>query len=74
MTLATRHECPVDGCGIRVRTDLLMCRNHWYQVRGDLRRAVWYWWRNDPGSEQYLAARAEAVLYVNERLGGKGHD
>jgi len=39
------HLCAIEGCGLEIRLDRLMCRAHWYRVPIDLRAEVWSAWR-----------------------------
>ena len=36
--------CPVNGCGGRLGTGMMMCQFHWRRVPSALRDAVWAAW------------------------------
>lgn len=58
---ATTHECPAPTCSARVPFSQLACRTHWRLVPADLRSALTRAWRNDFGSDDYFAARADCL-------------
>lgn len=53
------HRCPIDGCGVRVRRNHLMCWTHWFQVPVELRLLVskTYDHGNGLGSEVHEQAK-----------------
>jgi hypothetical protein len=66
---ASTHPCPVEACSRRVRYEMLMCRNHWYQVPRPLRDAVWATWRSGAGAgtPAHTAAIGAAIDAVDRR-------
>lgn len=74
-TSALVHECHAFGCATPVHPRFLMCRDHWFQLPQELRRAV-----NAafvPGQEEkrvrptqaWLNAAQAAVTYIAEQEG-----
>lgn len=64
------HKCPAAGCPGEVRTEMLMCRTHWYMVPQAIRAAVWNAWQDGAGAgtAQHAAAITAAIRSVNEKL------
>ena len=64
------HDCPVDGCAERVPVTLLMCRRHWGMVPPELGRRLYraYNRGDGQGTPEHIAAMAECIAYVNERI------
>jgi hypothetical protein len=54
---APAHTCPGPGCASQVPTEMLACREHWFQVPKALRDEVWASWR------QLRQASAAAVVH-----------
>jgi hypothetical protein len=63
----TTHYCPIPGCKRKICRPLLMCRDHWYQVPLDVRRAVWRLYDRAPGSDAHRAAVSAAIAAVQAR-------
>lgn len=65
------HPCAVEGCGVRVRTHVLMCRPHWRQVSRPTQQRVYRTysdWLAMPSLERmraYREAVAQAVAEIN---------
>ncbi len=59
------HKCPVGGCIVQVRHDLLMCKQHWFMVPAPLRDAVMKTWRRG-NMRPYMAARQAAIKAVDD--------
>lgn len=61
----TTHECPADNCTRRVPRSQLACREHWFKVSADTRRAVNATWSSGD-LEAYVEVRADAVAEMNQ--------
>jgi hypothetical protein len=35
------RNCPVEGCGSRISSEILLCRDHWNRVPAELRGLAW---------------------------------
>ena len=55
------RQCPVGGCGARIRGDELMCRHHWSRVPSMAQDRVWEEFSRRQGSPQHLAACRAAI-------------
>lgn len=68
------HECPATGCTREVRTEMLMCRQHWCMIPQVIRTAVWNAWQDGvgAGTVQHRAAINAAIRSVNEKLAARG--
>lgn len=55
------HECPAPGCELRVRFDRLACVGHWKTIPWDVQKPLLRLWRDEPGSDEYFAARADCL-------------
>lgn len=64
------HECPGAGCYIRIDSDELMCRKHWYMVPKVLRTRVWQAWDNGngAGTDKHEAAISAAIKSIGGGL------
>lgn len=66
--MSQQHNCPWPFCSARVDADLWGCKQHWYRVPPNLRRALWEAYR--PGqsvataSDEYRAAAAAIDTWV----------
>lgn len=60
--MSTTHECPGPGCAKQVPFEQLACLKHWSMVYGRHRTALNRLWRDDPGSDEYFAARRDCLL------------
>lgn len=65
---AAGHKCPVRGCNAVVRSDRLMCGEHWGLVPVVIQKAVWREHRRAPLGRGHLGACDLAVRSVNERV------
>ena len=71
------HACHAVGCRIAIDPQMLMCRDHWFQVPVDLRRAVWRHYargqEDNPSlvSAAYAQAARRAVVAVAQAEGRK---
>lgn len=57
------HECPANGCAIRIRRSLLSCRRHWFDLPEPIRREIWRAYRarkTDPAAHDRAVAEALA--------------
>jgi hypothetical protein len=71
---APTHTCPGPGCESRVPTEMLACREHWFQVPKALRDEVWSAWRalqrerDDPiaAEERHEVAMRAAIETMTE--------
>lgn len=67
------YDCAILGCGRRIPTSQLMCREHWFMVPKPVRdrvNAAWWLtpdWRALENPE-YMAARQEAIDAVVAKL------
>lgn len=61
------HACPAAGCTERCDPARLMCPQHWEMVPVPLQKRIWKHWKRGTLAE-YVAARREAVAYVNRVL------
>jgi hypothetical protein len=61
------HRCPATGCLSILPTNILMCREHWFQVPLHLRRQVGETWRSKD-RKGYFHYREAAIKVVNEKL------
>lgn len=59
------RQCHVPECGRQIRSDLAMCRPHWFRVPAALRAEVWRLFRKAPGSAEHLRALDAAVDAVH---------
>jgi hypothetical protein len=64
-----QHHCHADGCEVRVRPELLMCRKHWFMVPARIRRLVLLSYRPgqcDAGrpSQMWIDAAKDAIRAV----------
>jgi hypothetical protein len=76
----SEHFCHAKACKVIVSPNMLMCKEHWYMVSADLRKAVWREYR--PGQEvdkeptaEYLKTAQKAITAVQareERQGSTG--
>lgn len=68
MRTPTFQECPA-GCGRRIRTTLLLCAHHWFQVPADLRDEVTSTWsryqKGTIGLEELREVQARAIATVS---------
>ncbi len=63
-------ECPINGCTVMCKPEILMCLPHWRMVPRELGRTVndtWRRVRRDPNA--YREAREEAIAIVNAKVG-----
>lgn len=61
------HECPKNGCELRVPYRMLACRAHWYAIPKPYRDAVWRAYDHGLGlgSPEHAAAIRAAVGALN---------
>jgi uncharacterized protein YjbJ (UPF0337 family) len=62
------HQCPVDGCSLRVGDKFLMCGKHWRMVPRALQGEVWARWNGGKVREGHAEACQRATDAVNEKL------
>jgi hypothetical protein len=76
--MTAAYGCPVEGCTASAGKGMLMCRDDWYRVPQDLRRAVGRAWRsfresmpNSRGrfecTEAYVKARGLAIEAASKK-------
>lgn len=63
------HECPKNGCEIRLPRGMLACRQHWREVPYGLRTEVLLAWRDigdaPEGARDYLVIRQRCIDAIN---------
>ncbi len=59
------RPCAAHGCDVQVRPGMLMCREHWFQVRKPTRDAIMAAW-----SARDMQAYQEAVEAARDQVGG----
>lgn len=75
--MSAEHDCPIEGCQVKVAAGKLLCSTHWWKVPIDMRARINVAWK---GVQQNLAgareihrqAMKEAIAHVNNlaRSGG----
>jgi hypothetical protein len=56
------HKCPVKSCDVRVSSELVACRPHWYMLPIALRNAIWEAYRTRRSNPGGHAAALRAAL------------
>lgn len=65
------HRCHAEGCNSQIPPKLLMCRNHWFMVSPDTRRAVWREYR--PGQETSKTPTDEYMVVMRQAIDEVAH-
>lgn len=65
-----RHTCHATGCTTPVPPRMFMCKQHWFQLTQNMRKAIWLTYR--PGQEvtkdpspDYLAIAQDCIRYLD---------
>jgi hypothetical protein len=59
------NSCPINGCGVPIAQDRLMCAAHWWMVPKPLRNTIWLLWQNGHPKEGHREACRSAIEQVN---------
>ncbi len=67
--------CPIKTCDQQVKSDHLMCREHWYMLPRSIRSEVWNSWRARQNAMSHTAtvqrhedAKWHAIQAVNQMV------
>lgn len=63
-------KCPVQKCPAEIYEPMLMCKQHWFAVRPELRKTIWRLFKSSPGSTQHREACFQAIEEVNAKTAG----
>lgn len=60
----SNHKCAAQDCETRIKSSRLMCRDHWYKVKPEVRAEIWTEWKDHGMTDRYAELVKKARVQV----------